>query len=160
MTCQAVAPKLSAFLDGELPSADETLVRHHLEICEPCAAECESLASAWERLGELPRVEPHAHLWPGIEARLTPETARRGWRRWRRFPAMAALALVAGLLLGLQVGAVVVSRPASPTRAANESDGDSLHVQYFGDVFPGSLPDAVLNVDVETRTSQPGGERR
>jgi len=31
-----------------------------------------------------------------------------------------------------------------------------VDVQYFGDVFPGSLADAVLNAGVETRSPQPG----
>jgi anti-sigma factor RsiW len=162
MTCQDVAPKLSAFLDGELLDAERMVVGQHLDTCEPCAAEYRSLAFAWERLGQLPRAEPRAHLWPGIEARIARETARRGrrWFVWHPFPALATVALIVGLLLGLRLGGFVVNRGAPPTRAVSETDVDPLQVRYFGDVFPGSLPEAVLNVGPETRTSQREGVRR
>jgi hypothetical protein len=98
-------------------------------------------------------------LWPGIEVRLDRHTdgQRSRWLAWSPFPAVGTVALVVGLLLGFQVGALVVNSGASPTRAVGATEVDPLHVQYFGDVFPGSLPEAVLNVDVETRTSEPGG---
>jgi anti-sigma factor RsiW len=162
MNCQKVAEKLSVFLDGELPDVQRVLVSQHLDACEPCAAEYRSLAAAWERLGELPRTEPRAHLWPRIEARLAQQTVGQRWRwlGWSSSPALATVALVVGLLLGFQAGALVVNSGASPTRAGGETDVDPLHLQYFGDVFPGSLPEAALNVSVETRTSEPGGVRR
>ena len=162
MNCQEIAQRLSAFLDGELSDSERLLVRQHLDTCGPCAAEYRNLAFVWDRLGELPRAEPRTHLWPRIEGRLDRQTDAKRWRwlGWSPFPALATVALIVGLLLGLRVGALVVDRGAPPTRAVGETEVDPLHVEYFGDVFPGSLPEAALNVDVETRTSQPGGVRR
>ena len=161
MNCQETAQTLSAFLDGELPDVQRVLVSQHLEACEPCAAEYRSLAAAWERLGELPRTKPRAHLWPGIEVRLDRRTdgQRSRWLGGSPSLTLATVALVVGLLLGFQVGAFIVNSGDSPTRAVGETEVDPLHVQYFSDVFPGSLPEAVLNVGVETRTSEPGGVR-
>jgi len=162
MTCQEIAPKLSAFQDGELLDTERALVRRHLDTCESCAAEYQGLALAWERLGQLPLAGPRAHLWPGIERRLDTEPGLGEWRwlGWSPFPALATVALIVGLLLGLRVGGLVVKTSASPPHTERENDVDPIHAQYFGDVFPGSLPAVVLNVGVDTRTSQPGGTRR
>lgn len=162
MTCQETTQKLSAFLDGELPDVERTLVGRHLDICEACAAESRILAYAWEQVAELPRVGPRAHLWPSIESRLGHSSDQHRWRwfAWRPVPALAALASLVGLLLGFQVGDLVVNRVVPDTRRGGESEADPLHVAYFGDVFPGSLPDAVLNIGVDARSADPEGMRR
>jgi anti-sigma factor RsiW len=161
MNCNETAQKLSAFLDGELPEEERVHISQHLETCRSCAAECESLAFAWDRVIELPRAEPRTHLWPGIEARLPGRIVAQRWRRVRLspFPALATAALIVGLLLGLRVGKFVVS-PILQTRAVADAEADPVHVQYFGDVFPGSLAETVLNVSIDTRISRPGRPTR
>jgi anti-sigma factor RsiW len=159
MDCNETAQKLSAFLDGELPEEERLQVSQHLETCRSCALECRSLASAWARIVELPRVESRTHLWPGIEARL-PRTRRLvaqpwRWARARPFPTLATAALIVGLLPGLRVGEFV-ARPIPQTHVVDAADVDTLHVEYFGDVFPGSVAEAVVSVSVNTRTSPAG----
>jgi anti-sigma factor RsiW len=158
MDCQETAQKLSAFLDGELSQAEGVQVRKHLEACRRCAAECESLAFAWERVLELPRSEPRTDLWPRLDARLAGSTGLRlsRWLSWSPFPALATAALIVGLLLGLQVGGLVVNPGPPAAGHAAQTGPEPVDVQYFDDVFPGSLADAMLNARVDSQTSEPG----
>lgn len=148
MKCPDVIDRLSAFIDGELPDAKRQAVERHLDECPACAAVHRRLAEAWALVAEAPRVAPRVDLWPRIEARLAdarPVPGWRAWLSWNPFPALATLALVAGLILGLRIGQVVV-RDGGSGGAAVDVQAGRLDVQYFGDVFPGSLAEVVLEV--------------
>ena len=150
MRCQVVIDTLSAFIDGELPDAKRQAVERHLGECSGCAAAHRRLAEAWALVAEAPRVGPRVDLWPAVEARLAgerPAPAWHAWLGWNPFPALATLALVAGLILGLQIGRVVIRESGSGSGgAAADVQAGRLDVQYFGDVFPGSLAEVILEV--------------
>jgi len=146
--CQVVIDTLSAFIDGELPDAKRQAVERHLGECPGCAAAHRRLAEAWALVAEAPRVGPRVDLWPAVEARLAgerPAPAWHAWLGWNPFPALATLALVTGLILGLQIGDVMV-RDDQTAGPAPDVQAGRLDVQYFGDVFPGSLAEVILDV--------------
>ena len=148
MRCQVVIDRLSAFIDGELPDAERQAVERHLDGCPACAAVHRRLAEAWALVAEAPRVAPRVDLWPRIEARLEgepPVPAWRAWISWKPFPALATLALVAGLALGLRMGEVMAGAGRNGATTAHVRAG-RIDVQYLGDVFPGSLAEVVLDV--------------
>jgi anti-sigma factor RsiW len=141
--CRGVVDRLSAFIDGEVPDDERDAVERHLRGCPGCAAAHRRTAEAWMLAAEAPRVAPRVDLWPRIEARL--DAGRRwpawlGRLAWNPLPALATLMLVAGLLLGLQMGAAVAGG-----RSAATPSGTEASVRLLGEV-PGSLADVVLDV--------------
>lgn len=48
--CAWTRERLSAFLDGELASEEQTALRQHLEVCSSCRRECEEFQAAIARL--------------------------------------------------------------------------------------------------------------
>lgn len=148
MRCPVVISRLSAFIDGELPDEQRRAVARHLAECPACAAVHRRLGEAWALVAEAPRVAPRVDLWPSIEVRLAGERPAPAWHAWfglNPFPALATLALVAGVVLGLRMGQVVI-RDSDRAGAAADVRARRLDVQFLGDVFPGSLAEVVLEV--------------
>ncbi|MFL5515122.1 MAG: anti-sigma factor family protein, partial [Gemmatimonadales bacterium] len=106
MTCDDVAVRLGAYLDGELPEESAEEVRHHLEGCPACVRRQEqafALAAAvraelpYHRLGD----EARGRIRQTLARRAAPEAVSQA----RRFPiARRWLALAASLVLGLAGG--------------------------------------------------------
>ena len=91
--------RLSALIDGE----DDAEAHAHLERCEACRRELETLRRMRMALSAMDDLEPPADGWERIAAALPGEEPRSGWRNgttWLRVA--AALLLFAG---GLGVGA-------------------------------------------------------
>jgi anti-sigma factor RsiW len=147
VTCRVVIDTLSAYIDRELPAAEREAVRRHLHGCPGCSSAHERLAEAWTLVAEAPRVSPRVDLWPRIEARLEAERRWPAWLgrlAWSPLPALATLMLVAGLLLGLQMGEAMIGGRRAATVSAMDA---SVHL--LGD-FPGSLAEVVLDVAAPT----------
>lgn len=80
MSCNTVQTKLSAYLDGEMSGAEMLLTRSHVNSCEKCQRELDSLKSAQIVLRSLPVVpEPSPMLPSMIMEKVTSE--RRGHLR-------------------------------------------------------------------------------
>jgi hypothetical protein len=112
MSCQRVQSLLSAYMDGEVDSADTRMLEKHLAECASCSHELALLQVAARMLATAPEVEPPASLLEQIEV----ATIRRRsvWQRlsagFGSIPAYgrwaAATTAAAAILL-----AIVVSRP-------------------------------------------------
>jgi len=107
MDCKECREDMTAYLDGELPPAEAAHIRSHVEECLPCAEEIYGLSEAAELVrAHHRRLEPHPAGWNRVQARIArPDPPPRlrileaiFGRRWQ--PAMAAVALVAGLAIG------------------------------------------------------------
>ncbi len=92
MNCRDIQERFSAYLDGELPTAQEAAVARHLEDCESCRREFQVWQQLWAMLDE--PVKAPADLQARVLARLAP----------RRSPWWQQLALAASLLVGIFVG--------------------------------------------------------
>jgi hypothetical protein len=101
--------KLSDYLDGELPDAEQRAVAAHLAECADCARTLEELravvAAAQSATPSLPSVD----LWNGIAARIASAEGQRpvvksGWDVGRRFsftwPELAAASVLLALFSG------------------------------------------------------------
>jgi hypothetical protein len=93
MQCSRIQENLSAYLDGELDPGEEALLKSHLEGCEACRSELESLRSTVELVRSVPR----AHAPAVLKQRLSCATASR--RPAWRFSSLVALVTAAALLL-------------------------------------------------------------
>ncbi|MEO7734403.1 MAG: anti-sigma factor [Kofleriaceae bacterium] len=100
-TCTNILPRLTAYLDGELPGDDGSVVRGHLRECAACRQVARDEAALRDGLRQLVPVDPPASLWAGVQAQLAAaEVAdahtpwwRRAARRWT--PAMPSIRQVA-----------------------------------------------------------------
>ncbi|HEX4427501.1 MAG TPA: zf-HC2 domain-containing protein [Terriglobales bacterium] len=102
MACELWGGKLDAYLDGELPAAEERTLREHLQGCPGCAAESlqrlqtkRAIAAAGQRF------VPDAAFRARMQARLSPaKPARRSFRWFPALAAVAALVVVGVLFVG------------------------------------------------------------
>ena len=159
MKCEHVSPRVSAFIDGELPTTESAEIRRHLDGCERCAASYARESLVWSLVTEQPQVSPRTDLWPRIDAQLAEQADHSAWGgfRWNPFQAVAAALAVVGIVLGVQLGTFVTQTGAVPATTAGANSGDPIDVLYLADVFPGSLADTVLSTPVEIQ--QQGASR-
>lgn len=68
--------RLSDYIDGELPASDAKRLEAHAAGCPACAGTLEDLRAVVRAASALSDAPPSSDLWPGIEARLSPRTAR------------------------------------------------------------------------------------
>ena len=96
-------PELSAYLDGELPTKDHTLVFAHLQACDECRDELHELDAARTAIRSLPGLEPPVLL----DVHRDHHESRRHGRRGR----VVALAAGAAAAAVIAVGVVGDSTP-------------------------------------------------
>jgi anti-sigma factor RsiW len=73
MECDRIAELLPSYLDGELATAEKTLVESHLRSCRECAALSALLAETSAALAAFPAVEPDAALRVRLDAIAEPK---------------------------------------------------------------------------------------
>jgi anti-sigma factor RsiW len=103
MECKQCAEDLTAFMDGELDSANADQVRSHLSACIPCSEELRSLRETAAFIESHDRaLEPRAGSWNLVQARITAvDQPPSGFWLFSRFKlATAALAIVLVFTLG------------------------------------------------------------
>ncbi len=106
MECEQVMPRLPAYLDNEVTSAEHDAISAHLARCERCRAEKEQILALWDALREMP--VPHAPV--GVADRVMCRIGNGGGEaaaepiRFPRFlPASAVVAAVIAIT-GLVIG--------------------------------------------------------
>lgn len=80
MTGRHVSDRLTAFVDGQLASAEASQISAHLAACEPCRRALEHHQFTVAVLRELPLVQAPPRIWTSIETRhARPAASRVGW---------------------------------------------------------------------------------
>jgi anti-sigma factor RsiW len=113
--CAVLFDRLNAYVDGELPPADELEVRRHLDVCATCAARVESLLAVKEAVAASVELRPVPHT-------LRERLAALGGARARGWPVrVARLGLFAagGLLALVIAGDRRAPAPAVSIRASH-----------------------------------------
>ena len=64
MTCAVIQSQLVAYLQQELPAAEQAAWAAHLATCPDCQAELHSTQRVWQALGQVAVPEPSARLRP------------------------------------------------------------------------------------------------
>ena len=98
--CHKVRGMLSEYIDNRLDSEDRGVVEHHLEICESCSSELESLQMTVQLLNRVPQVPaPRSFAISEVETGRVSvfERQRLGWLR--PATAFATIALIALLIV-------------------------------------------------------------
>lgn len=100
-----VGPRLSAFLDDELPDRDALQVARHLDVCSPCLQELDALRATRDALRSLPRLQAPV-LTAGVDRRSTRPRPVRLARGVAAVLAVPLLVLGAAYALGGDDGGV------------------------------------------------------
>jgi anti-sigma factor RsiW len=112
MRCHRIQKRLATYQDGEVGGKERERIAAHLEGCPACRSAYAELEQAWQSLEKIPEIQAS----PGFERRLferinaVPEPRSRWrfpWVSWidRAYPApaMAAVLLLVGMVLGYHV---------------------------------------------------------
>lgn len=177
MSCEELSEELSAYVDDELSPAERERLEAHLQGCDRCRLELQSLHTVSRLVASLPQVEPAPAFADAIKAQLRPPR-----RRWLRpispfvGDLVPALAVAAVLLIAVTVTFVLPylgglrrqtqplaeqARPASspvPREAVREPDIvrerlDEIVIVGKGGVpkAPADVPDGLLVGEAEVR---------
>ena len=98
--------RLSAYLDGELDTAEREAVDGYLAASAEWRAERDEIAYARDALRGLPAREAPTGFW---EAVLSPELTRARARRSKRWPRIAAAA--SGIAVAVVIASLVIPSP-------------------------------------------------
>lgn len=154
MRCRSIQKRLSAYQDGEIAGKDRERIAAHLEGCPACRSAFAELNILWQSLEKIPEIEAS----PGFETRLFEriDAACEPRLRWRfpwvyrayRAPAMAAVVLLAGIVLGGYLGTTLVSDfSAAPAQVmVSQANTDAFSLRVFSAVPPGTLGEGYLRM--------------
>ena len=157
MRCRSIQKKLSAYQDGEIGGKERERIATHLEGCPACRSAYAELEQAWQSLEKIPEIQASAgfeqRLFERIEAVPEPRSRWRfPWVSWvyRAYPApaMAAVLLLVGTVLGGYLGNALVSGFATaPAQVqALRADTDIVSFRVFSAAPPGTLGDGYLRM--------------
>jgi hypothetical protein len=147
--CKKIQGMLSEYMDNRLGSEDRVLVESHLEACEACSSELESLRMAVQLLHRVPLVSVPRSFTIAV-----PEPRREGVLgasslRWLR-PATAVATVVLVVLLAVDFlniagsapgGGDLLNEPPSRTFSTFVSEGAGNDTGVLTDVAPQATPE-------------------
>jgi len=148
MACRAWAEKLDAYLDGELSTSDERLLRDHLRVCSSCAADSIDrlqMKRGVHNAGQ--RFQPDPEFRRRLQSSLAPQRPSR--RFWQWVLALAGLLVVAGVLIAgrqydrtgrRQLTSEVVDMHIATLASANPVDVVSTDRHTVKPWFAGKIP--------------------
>jgi len=144
MKCSEVKRKLSAFLDGENPSAGEREITEHLKVCRGCQEELTALSRVMDALGVLEGMEPPPYFITRVRQCVREEGRPAPFLERIRSIAISfatAAAVVASVLIGNQFGRILYQSvgPAVVSEAAEA--GDIFGFRTLEEFPEGSLSD-------------------
>jgi anti-sigma factor RsiW len=132
MTCKRIRKKLSAFLDGEVSSAEGSWIEQHLAICTECGSEARALTATYQLLERCPQAlllrSATGRAGDGATGRDETGPAVSPCRPVAPSPRLPfpprLLPIVTGLLVGAVLGSWVwprMSPPVSPSPVVGDS---------------------------------------
>lgn len=78
MSCPKLEPQLTAYVDGQLPAGDKTVLFSHLSDCPGCSQGVRLHTRLLEELPRLyPPIDPHEATWQMVCAKLQRAANRR-----------------------------------------------------------------------------------
>ncbi|NOY58454.1 MAG: hypothetical protein GXO75_05920 [Calditrichaeota bacterium] len=131
MKHKEIQKKLLRYIEAELPPDERAEVQLHLERCEQCRKDVQSLSGAWNLSQSIKQVQPSPFLWNKISAQLGGKTQKGGlvnkvrvFIRQTARPALTAAIVMLGLFIGIKLGNRLMMTEVSSRQA-----GTSLQLQ-------------------------------
>lgn len=126
--------RLSAYIDGDLPAAEQTELEAHLAVCDACSTTLDELRDVVVAAAALRPTEPAVDLWPGIAERIDRAAAPQldrgsiaGDIAPRRFSlSLPQLAAAAVVLMTLSGGVVRMMGGSGPGNAGAIADAGNV----------------------------------
>jgi len=115
-----VTHQIQAYLDGELARPEARAFEKHVAGCDGCRHELEATRQLWSQVDQAGPLPIRTTVWPGLAEKMARRGQRGPWTWSQR--GLAAAALVAGLVLGLQVGGSVDSLDLDGVTVADGSE--------------------------------------
>jgi anti-sigma factor (TIGR02949 family) len=107
MKCSKIRKKLSAYLDGEMPEHERSVISEHLQQCKECRAELTALSAVRDALNSIEGMEVPPYFMTRLRQHIKEQREPVPFRQRIRglvFTAATAFALVASLFIGNQAG--------------------------------------------------------
>jgi anti-sigma factor RsiW len=157
MSCHHIQKRLSAYQDGEVGGEEKERIAAHLEACPACRSAYAELGQAWQMLETIPEIEASAGFERRLFARINAVPEPRSWWRlpwvdwvYRAYPApaIAAVVLLAGMVLGGYLGNALVSGFSSAPAQVRVSgvSTDIVSFRAFAAAPPGTLGEGYLRM--------------
>jgi anti-sigma factor RsiW len=137
--------KLSAYLDGELGSADHKAITEHLKRCERCHLLARELAAVSETLDLLEGLEPEPFFAAEVKKKVLSVKPVRGWRRVM-VPILASAAAAVSIVLGVFFGQAIYSGLQAAEYGTDTVVTTYLRYSPAQDYPDGSLGDAFNDI--------------
>ncbi|UCD05041.1 MAG: zf-HC2 domain-containing protein [candidate division WOR-3 bacterium] len=144
MKCSEVKRKLSAFLDGEIPSAGKKEIIEHLETCRGCQEELAALSEVMDALGVLEGMEPPPYFITRVRQSVREEGKPVPFLERIRSVAISfatAAAVVTSVLIGNQFGRTLYQSVAPAAISETAETGDIFGFGTLEEFPDGSLSD-------------------
>ena len=157
MNCHHIQKRLAAYQDGEIGGDERERIAAHLEGCPACRSAYAELGQAWQLLEKITEIGVSPGFERRLSARINTIPEPRSWWRvpWASWvyqaypaPAMAAVVLLMGMVLGGYVGNALVSGFSSaPAQVqALRTDTDIVSFKAFDAAPPGTLGEGYLRM--------------
>ena len=157
MNCHRIQKRLAAYQDGEIGGKERERIVTHLEGCPACRSAYAELGQAWQSLEKIPEIQASAGFERRLFERINAVPELRSWWRfpWVSWihqaypaPAMAAVVLLVGAVLGGYLGNAVMSGfSAAPAQVqVSRTATDIVSFRAFAAAPPGTLGDGYLRM--------------
>jgi anti-sigma factor RsiW len=157
MRCHRIQKRLAAYQDGEIGGEERERISVHMEGCPACRNAYAELEQAWQSLEKIPEIQASAGFERRLFERINAVAEPRSWWRfpWVSWvyrvypaPAMAAVLLIVGTVLGGYLGNTLMSGFSSaPAQVqASRAGSDLVSFEVFSAAPPGTLGDGYLRM--------------
>ena len=105
-TCETLAVRIEALVDGELEAAEKASLTRHFAVCPDCARQYRLALAIRHELQAMPELDAPAHLLDSaVELSRQQPSSRGSWTRYLQLPrpAWIALGAAAAVLLSILV---------------------------------------------------------
>ncbi len=147
MQCEEIIKLLPAHLDGEVPPAEDAVVRAHLAYCRMCRDEVGRLSETWASLESLPSIRPSAAFRAQFWARIRDESQTSPW--WERILVPSLIPTACGLslwLFGISSGILIFN-----SKFSHESPRRSNEHVLFAEPYPAGSFSQLFSEDRHVR---------
>ena len=149
MTCEQFENRLADYLEGDVTDAERIALDAHVDSCEQCGALVRDLRSITAAAAALPPIQPPAHVWEGIRARIGADVVSIDSRRRRWMP----------ILRGLAAAVLLVVASSSVTYMMTRQDGATGGAAIASNEAPIAEPaDERLPEDIDPAESETGSD--
>ena len=138
--------KLSAFLDGEAPEAEKSLILDHLKSCDHCRKELQELSQVVDSLDVIDEIEVSPYFLDNLKDRIRererPAVVRIPFLEWVRrvaVPVGATALFVLAFALGSQLGVTISQGRVAEASMIDKELDDLSGISSLGDFPEGSF---------------------